>query len=114
MPIEITGDRRIVTMIHVYDTDPDKQDEVFRGLSEGLKAYGKRMAGHISSSIHKSVDGTKVTSYSQWDGEASKALFENPEALRESLAWFAPLTSAAKSQESHLYSEIFTYLPSPT
>jgi hypothetical protein len=52
------------------------------------------MAGHITSSIHKSLDGLRVTSYSQWDAEASRALFENEAALAESLAWFAPLTAS--------------------
>lgn len=35
--------------------------------------YGTKIAGHLSSSIYKSLDGLRVTSYSQWDQERSKA-----------------------------------------
>lgn len=98
-----------LTMIHVYETLPEDQQAVYDGLREGLRLYGARMAGHLSSSIHKSLDGTRVTSYSQWDAEKSKLLFEDPAALQESLEWFAPLTKRAARQESHLYGEIFTY-----
>lgn len=69
------------------------------------------MAGHLSSTIHKSLDGLRVTSYSQWDSVASKALFDNPEALQESLDWFAPLTAKAIGQDAHVYGELSIYRP---
>lgn len=75
MTISISDSHKVLTMIHVYDTTPETQAQVFDGLVEGLQTYGKRMAGHVSSSIHRSLDGSKVTSYSQWDPVASKALF---------------------------------------
>lgn len=109
--ISIGQNASALTMIHVYETTPEEQQSVYDGLVEGLRIYGARMAGHLTSSIHKSLDGTRVTSYSQWDAEKSKALFENPVALQESLAWFAPLTKGASHQDSHLYGEIFTYEP---
>lgn len=111
MTVAITGDPTILTMIHSYHTTPEVQQAVFDGLRQGLETYGTRMAGHLSSTIHKSVDGQRVTSYSQWDAEASKALFENPVALKESLDWFAPLTKDAHGQDAHVYSNIFTYTP---
>lgn len=60
-------------MIHTYNTTPKHQQAVFDGLVQGLQTYGARMAGHLSSSIHKGLNGLRVTSYSQWDPEASKA-----------------------------------------
>ncbi|MBC7805729.1 MAG: hypothetical protein H7145_06210 [Akkermansiaceae bacterium] len=107
--ISIGQDATVLTMIHVYETSPERQQSVYDGLIEGLRLYGRRMAGHLSSSIHKSLDGLRVTSYSQWDVEGSKALFENPAALAGSLAWFAPLISNASRQDSHLYGDISTY-----
>lgn len=109
MTIEITGTANIVTMIHAYETTPETQQSVFDGLSKGLEIYGTRMAGHLSSSIHKSLDGLRVTSYSQWDEERSKALFDDPAALQQSLEWFAPLTKDAHGQDAHVYGEIFRY-----
>lgn len=111
MSIEITGGADIVTMIHIYETTPDTQQSVFDGLREGLEAYGRRMAGHLSSSIHMSLDGARVASYSQWDREGSKALFDDPTALQQSLDWFAPLTRDAHGQDAHVYGEIFQYRP---
>lgn len=60
-------------MIHTYNTTPEHQQAVFDGLVQGLQTYGARMAGHLSSSIHKGLDGLRVTSYSQWDPGSSKA-----------------------------------------
>lgn len=111
MTIAIDEAADVLTMIHVYHTDPATQQEVFDGLVEGLRLYGTRMAGHLSSTIHKSLDGQRVTSYSQWDPEASKALFDDPAALQQSLDWFAPLTKAATGQDAHVYRQIATYVP---
>ncbi|MFO6447728.1 hypothetical protein ACLBKU_11335 [Erythrobacter sp. NE805] len=101
----------VLTMIHVYHTQPETQRKVYDGLREGLARYGRRMAGHLSSTIHMSLDGLRVTSYSQWDPEASKALFDDPAALQESLDWFAPLTADAVGQDAHVYLELDVYRP---
>ena len=111
MTISITGSGAILTMIHAYETTPETQQAVYDGLREGLSLYGGRMAGHISSSIHRSLDGQRVTSYSQWDAVASKALFEDPAALKQSLEWFAPLTRDAHGQDAHVYGDVFLYEP---
>lgn len=111
MTVQILPDPPILTMVHVYEMTPDTQQSVYDGLIEGLRLYGTRMAGHISSSIHRSIDGLRVTSYSQWDREKSRALFEDPAALAESLEWFRPLTAGAGGQDSHLYDGIFVYEP---
>jgi len=107
--ITIDSTSSVLTMIHAYTTTPEHQQTVFDGLVQGLQSYGGRMAGHLSSSIHKSLDGLRVTSYSQWDPQASKALFEDPKALQQSLDWFAPLTKDAVGQDAHVYGDIYTY-----
>lgn len=111
MPPIVANDPAVLTMIHVYDTTAETQQAVFDGLRAGLEQYGARMAGHLTSSLHKSLDGVRVTSYSQWDRERSRALFDDPAALHESLAWFAPLVREAAGQDAHLYGEIFVYAP---
>ena len=111
MAIQITGEPGVLTMIHTYHTTPESQQSVFDGLRQGLRLYGARMAGHLSSSIHNSFDGLRVTSYSQWDAVASKAFFQDPKALQQSLDWFAPLTSAAIGQDAHVYGEVASYQP---
>jgi len=107
----IKAEPSVLTMIHVYHTEPDGQQVVYDGLLQGLETYGERMAGHLSSTIHKSLDGLRVTSYSQWDAVASKALFDNPEALQKSLDWFTPLTAKAVGQDAHVYGELSIYRP---
>ncbi|WP_376089067.1 hypothetical protein ACE7GA_17295 [Roseomonas sp. CCTCC AB2023176] len=109
--VTIAPDAGVLTMIHTYHTEPGTQQAVYDGLLKGLELYGGRMAGHLTSTIHRSLDGLRVTSYSQWDPVASKALFEDPAALKESLDWFAPLTAAAKGQDAHVYAELSVYRP---
>ena len=111
MTVSITGQPDILTMIHAYHTTPETQQAVFDGLVEGLGLHGHLMAGHLSSSTRKSLDGLRVTSYSQWDAQASRALFENPAALQQSLEWFAPLTSAATGQDAHVYGQVTSWQP---
>lgn len=101
----------VLTMIHVYETTPATQQAVYDGLIAALDRYGSQMAGHISSNIHKSIDGMRVTSYSQWDRDGSKALFENPTVLQETMAAVAPYVKDAAGQDSHLYNEIAIYTP---
>ena len=76
----IIKERSCITLIDVLDVDPRKQDELIMILMEARDKILKYLPGFISSNIHKSIDGRRVTSYEQWDSkEHVDAMYNNPE-----------------------------------
>ena len=65
------------------------------------------MAGHISSNVHLSRDGTRVTSYSQWDAAESRKLFDDPAVLGPTLDAFKPYIELATGQDFMMYDVLF-------
>ncbi|GAA5235562.1 antibiotic biosynthesis monooxygenase [Verticiella sediminum] len=87
-----------LTLINVYEVEPDWQAELAKALSESTENTIRHQPGFVSVCIHSSLDGTKVVNYAQW---ASKEHFEGfmkkPET-QEQLKQFAALaTSVAPS-----------------
>ncbi len=66
----IHADERIITQINVFEVDPKNQDELANLLVEAVKDVSA-MPGWISASVHKSLDGTRVTNYAQAADHAS-------------------------------------------
>lgn len=57
------------TVIVTLTCDPADQDALL-GLARGVLPAFARQPGFVSSSLHKSTDGTKVLNYLQWRTEA--------------------------------------------
>jgi len=91
---------KILTLINVYEVEPDKQAELVKALSESTENTIRQQPGFVSVCLHSSLDGKKVVNYAQW---ASKEHFEGfmkrPET-QEQLKRFAAL---AKSVAPSLY-----------
>lgn len=89
-----------LTLINVYEVDPERQAELAEVLAEATESTIRHQPGFISVSIHSSFDGQKVVNYAQW---ASKEHFEGfmkkPET-QDQLKQFAGL---AKSVAPSLY-----------
>jgi heme-degrading monooxygenase HmoA len=83
-----------LTLINVYEVEPDNQAKLAEALAEATESTIRRAPGFISVSIHRSLDGRKVVNYAQW---ASKADFEDfmatPET-RDQLKRFAELATS--------------------
>src|SRR5919108_1366628 len=60
-----------VTFINVFDVDPERQAELVDLLEGAAKETMSRLPGFISASIHRSLDGTKVVNYMQWESTAA-------------------------------------------
>jgi heme-degrading monooxygenase HmoA len=72
----IHADQKVTTQINVFEVDPNNQDELARLLIEAVQ-YVSAMPGWISASVHKSLDGTRVTNYAQAaDHSAWEAIVE--------------------------------------
>ena len=106
--IAIQPDPSVLTVIHAYTVAPDDQAELAAQLIEAIEKFGPSMAGHISSTVHLSKDGTRVTSYSQWDVVEARALFDNPAVLGPTLDAFKPYIALATGQDFMMYEARFS------
>jgi quinol monooxygenase YgiN len=64
--ITITKGNNAVTLINVFTVEPAKQLELIRLLTLATDSSVRHIPGFISASLHRSLDGTKVTMYAQW------------------------------------------------
>lgn len=106
--ISIAPDSSVLTVIHAYTVEPKDQRELANQLVEAIEKFGPSMAGHLSSNVHLSRDGTRVTSYSQWDAIESKKLFDNPAVLGPTLDAFKPYVKLATGQDFMMYDVLFS------
>jgi heme-degrading monooxygenase HmoA len=60
----IHADAQVITQINVFEVDPHNQDALADLLKQAIQRVSG-MPGWISASIHKSLDGTRVTNYAQ-------------------------------------------------
>ena len=70
------GDGRL-TQINVFTVAPEDQQRLVDGLIETVHA-AREVPGWISASIHRSLDGTRVVNYVQFESqEAAGAVLEH-------------------------------------
>jgi quinol monooxygenase YgiN len=68
-----------LTFINVFTVAPEEQDELIKLLTEVTEQNVRHHAGFISASLHRSVDGKKVTMYAQWTSvEDYQSMRRNP------------------------------------
>jgi quinol monooxygenase YgiN len=64
--LTISKDADLVTLINVFTVDPSNQSRLVEILTKVTETVVRHARGFISSSLHRSRDGTKVTMYAQW------------------------------------------------
>jgi hypothetical protein len=62
----ISKNNNILTLINVFTVDPINQQKLIELLILATSGSVQKIEGFISASLHKSLDGTKVTMYAQW------------------------------------------------
>lgn len=103
----ISVENNYLTLINVFTVAPANQQKLVDLLILATEESVVKITGFISSSLHKSLDGTKVTMYAQWrSAEDYQNMRNNPTAspyLEEALkiATFEP----------GMYSVVKTFLP---
>lgn len=55
-----------VTLINVFTVEPSNQRRLIDILARATDTSVRNVPGFISAALHRSVDGAKVTMYSQW------------------------------------------------
>jgi quinol monooxygenase YgiN len=62
----ISKQNKFLTLINVFTVEPVNQQKLVDLLTLATKSTVQNITGFISSSLHRSLDGTKVTMYAQW------------------------------------------------
>jgi quinol monooxygenase YgiN len=55
-----------ITLINVFTVPPEKQHELIELLARVTEQNVRHHKGFVSASLHRGVDGKKVTMYAQW------------------------------------------------
>jgi len=66
----ITENSGLVTLVNVFTVEPSNQQELLDLLARATKTSVRDLPGFVSAALHRSVDGTRVTMYAQWQSEA--------------------------------------------
>ena len=66
----IAASTSLVTLINTFRVDPSNQQELLDLLARATETSVRDVPGFVSAALHRSVDGTKVTMYAQWESEA--------------------------------------------
>jgi quinol monooxygenase YgiN len=78
----ISPGRKLVTLINVFTVEPANQRQLVELLAGATETSVRHAPGFVSASLHRSLDGTKVTMYAQWRTvEDYQAMRENPAPL---------------------------------
>src|SRR6202166_1495049 len=73
---------KLVILINVFTVEPANQRQLLELLASATETSVRHVPGFISASLHRSLDGTKVTMYAQWRSvEDYQAMRENPGPL---------------------------------
>lgn len=80
--ITISHSRKLVTLINVFTVAPANQARLLDLLARATETSVRHAPGFISASLHRGLDGTKVTMYAQWRSvEDYEAMRRNPAPL---------------------------------
>jgi quinol monooxygenase YgiN len=80
--ITISANNHLVTIINVFSVDPANQSQLMQLLRRATEGSVAQAQGFVSASLHRSIDGTKVTMYAQWRTvEDYQAMRANPGPL---------------------------------
>ena len=72
----------MITLINVFTVEPPNQQRLVDLLARATDEFVSRAPGFVSSTLHRSLDGTKVTMYAQWNSvEDYEAMRRDPGPL---------------------------------
>jgi quinol monooxygenase YgiN len=78
----ISPGRKLLTLINVFTVEPANQLQLLELLARTTETSIRHAPGFISASLHRGLDGTKVTMYAQWRSVADyQAMREDPTAV---------------------------------
>ncbi len=106
--IQISMGSNVVTLINVFTVDPANQQKLVELLTCATEDSVRHAPGFVSASLHRSLDGTKVTMYAQWRSvEAYQAMRQDPAPLP-----FLQEALTLATFEPGMYEVAQTFIPS--
>lgn len=76
----ISADAQVVTLINVFTVEPANQDRLLQLWQRATDEVMCHMPGFVSANLHRSLDGTKVVNYAQWESQdAFRAMLGHPD-----------------------------------
>lgn len=80
--MQASGEDSMITLINVFTVEPANQQRLVDLLTRATDGSVNRAPGFISATLHRGIDGTKVTMYAQWRSvEAYQAMRQDPGPL---------------------------------
>jgi quinol monooxygenase YgiN len=101
------SDNRSVVLINVFTVAPQDQQQLINLLTRATDGSVDREPGFISATLHRSLDGTKVTMYAKWKDAASY----NAMRHRPARPFLEQAIQIAKFEPA-MYEVVRTFLPS--
>lgn len=71
----IAKNNEVVTVAFVFAVEPARQQELIDRLIQALDTTTKHQPGFVSASLHKSLDGSRVFNYAQWQTQEQYETF---------------------------------------
>jgi heme-degrading monooxygenase HmoA len=103
--VTIATDRPVVTLVNVFDVDPENQQPLIEVLVAATEQVMRQVPGFVSANIHRSLDGTRVVNYAQWRSvEDFEAMTRRPDVLPHATR----ATELANAIEPRLYEVVFS------
>ncbi len=94
-----------ITLIDVFSVDPKNQDKLVQIMVEVTEKTLKHIPGFISMSVHKSLDGKRVTNYEQWESvKHCEMMYQNTEVRQH----IQKAVAIAKADITSLSSVLYT------
>ena len=62
----ISAGSNYLTLINIFTVEPENQQKLIDLLTLATAGSVQSIPGFISSALHRSMDGTRVTMYAQW------------------------------------------------
>jgi quinol monooxygenase YgiN len=101
--MRITHDDHLVTVINVFETKPERQQELIEQWIRFVEG-ARGEAGMIGTALHRSTDGTRVVNYAQWRSEEDLERFV--QKYRERMEAHRPF---AERVDPHLYEVVYLF-----
>ena len=103
----ISKEAKFLTLINIFTVEPVDQQKLVDLLTLATESSVRKVPGFISSSLHRSIEGTKVTMYAQWKS------MEDYQNMRNNSSASPYLEEALKIArfDPGMYEVVETFLP---
>ena len=96
----ISSEQPVFTLITVHHCTPENQPQLTALLVDAANSIYRHLPGFVSASVHRSLDGVRVTNYAQWRTRADFEAVRGNTAVAPFIEQVRALISDA---DAHLY-----------